>query len=416
MALALATPKAELKSGKESEADVVEKVETTEVTPKQEVLRSQLHMQQEIDREKNIQLPQTVSPTRTSLDGPENSSNLLETPIGQTAHDSHFTAQVREKPSQELPVTKKEQVEETAKTVQEAEVSAVHYPEASDKGIEYAQTKYENKDDGAGLLLLPVDERASRIELSEATERNLFPVFDAEHGAVQMAEEVQEKAERKPDTEEIEQEPTELENAIEYIALVELAEEYEDVEPLTIESLIPAYDMLDNVKDESPADHVAFGREASEEQESTTTEPMLIEQIADYVERNEVIEKEQQEKALAFIEEIKTISQQIIELKISESIEHLEHVEVHLEEACAELFEAISIEYDEEVMKQFVQTIMKQEIAKKLSVVQAGVELDDQGTHERKHFKLQDIMRGFKQEGETLHLLLGKCAVAVSAA
>ncbi len=192
------------------------------------------------------------------------------------------------------------------------------------------------------------------------------------------------------------QESVYREKVHEYIALTELAEEYKEIEPLEIGELVVTY-------------------ETSETYENAEEQPIFIEQVADYIARNEVIDEEQKTKAGLLIKEIVAISHEIIELKLAETSENavcVEQIEERLEEVCVELLEIMGVEYDEEIVKRFVQTIVKQEIAKKMKSLEQE-EILDEGTHERKHFTVRNVISELRDDMQTLYSL-GKYAVATT--
>lgn len=118
----------------------------------------------------------------------------------------------------------------------------------------------------------------------------------------------------------------------------------------------------------------------------------LTEQIILYAEESETINDEIQEEIKVLAAEIDREVQGLVEMIADPAIgaEEIGLVEQKLEILCATLLEYAGIEYDQEILQRFVQTLIRQEIEKNRPETEAAI--TDRGTHEAKTFTLRDFV------------------------
>lgn len=118
----------------------------------------------------------------------------------------------------------------------------------------------------------------------------------------------------------------------------------------------------------------------------------LTEQIILFAETSETIDEEIQVEIKLLAVEIENEVQILAEMMVDPAFgtEEIELVEQKLELLCATLLEYAGIDYDQEVLERFVQTLIRQEAEKNPSKTEEVTY--DKGTHEAKVFTLRDFM------------------------
>lgn len=152
-------------------------------------------------------------------------------------------------------------------------------------------------------------------------------------------------------------------------------EELENTIEITLQEIIPGADT------------------AKKPEESST----LIDQVQDYVNNHANINAGAAEEASKLIDEIKMISDEIVELLGTSESDYLIEVEslgTKFEEKVVELFKKLDITNDEEAVHTFTRTIIKQLLDRKSETeIEDAERLSfDEGTHERKVFSLHDFI------------------------
>ncbi|HUD07052.1 MAG TPA: hypothetical protein VMR34_04135 [Candidatus Saccharimonadales bacterium] len=153
---------------------------------------------------------------------------------------------------------------------------------------------------------------------------------------------------------------------------------------------------------------------------SDSTEPIPLQDIeAEFSLYLESLEPTQLEEIKNMIETLGIAindSQQLPEEATTEE----EVIEEKLEELCIQLFESLGIEYDEEIIKQFMHSIAAQESVLNMNIDTNELSIDDlnnMGTHEYKPLDNASLLGGLTQfikQKLQPHLMLGRYALQVS--
>lgn len=161
--------------------------------------------------------------------------------------------------------------------------------------------------------------------------------------------------------------------------IAELAKEPSDIYDDFAKALLQLSDENHTDKPASPdrRDATVF---AGETETSEPIPPVVIE----VAERLTSLAPEQKETAMPLVQTIVETVHEVRQLQAAEaSPTDIAAAEERLTELCVQLFEAIGIEYDEEKIKQFVQSILRPEF-RPIPAPAAMLDLEHMGTHEVK--------------------------------
>ena len=133
----------------------------------------------------------------------------------------------------------------------------------------------------------------------------------------------------------------------------------------------------------------------------------------------ESLEPEQVEVTKNVIEELRDVLKESQQLPEETSGEERERTDQMLEELCIQLFESLGIEYDEEIIMQFIQSITAQESLSNANIESDKLSIDELnylGTREYKPFGSSSLLGGLAQyikQKMQSHLILGRYALHV---
>lgn len=135
----------------------------------------------------------------------------------------------------------------------------------------------------------------------------------------------------------------------------------------------------------------------------------IFDQIAVYVADTETLPPEDADVVTEAISDMqKILEEALVSFQAAEkiSIDSLPDVLLEdLESVCVRIFEAYGVQYDDEILHNFIEAILSEAIESKVEVLRN--ELDDEGTHERKIFVPQDWYVTSTQEALS-HLQIGR--------